>query len=117
VAIIREGRLVKIATVAALVGDHTRSVNLVLGRPAAEGAFALSGVTVLSSTGQDVHLMVRGDVNPLLRRLGDLDVRDIAISTPDVEDLFFRYYEGTVAGSEGRVVATGATGIHGEAAP
>jgi len=117
VAIIREGRLVKIATVAALVGDHTRSVNLVLGRPAAEGAFALSGVTVLSSTGQDVHLMVRGDVNALLRRLGDLDVRDIAISTPDVEDLFFRYYEGTVAGSEGRVVATGGTGIHGEAAP
>ena len=106
VAIIREGRLVKIATVAALVGDHTRSVNLVLGRPAPEGAFALPGVTILSSTGQDVHVMVRGDVNPLLRRLGELDVRDIAISTPDVEDLFFRYYEGTVAGSDGRV-ATG----------
>ena len=102
VAIIREGRLVKVATVAALVGDHTRSVNLVLGRPAPDGTFALPGVSVLSSTGQDVHVMVRGDVNPLLRRLGELDVRDIAISTPDVEDLFFRYYEGTVAGSEGR---------------
>ena len=92
----------KIATVAALVGDHTRSVNLVLGRPAPDAVFALPGVTILSSTGQDVHVMVRGDVNPLLRRLGELDVRDIAISTPDVEDLFFRYYEGTVAGSEGR---------------
>ena len=107
VAIIREGRLVKIATVAALVGDHTRSVNLVLGRPAPEGAFALPGVTILSSTGQDVHVMVRGDVNPLLRRLGELDVRDIAISTPDVEDLFFHYYEGTVAGSDGRALAAG----------
>jgi ABC-2 type transport system ATP-binding protein len=102
VAIIREGRLVKVATVAALVGDHTRSINLLLVQPARDGAFALPGVTVLSSTGQDVHLMVRGDVNPLLRRLADLDVRDIAISTPDVEDLFFRYYDGTVAGSEGR---------------
>ena len=102
VAIIREGRLVKVATVAALVGDHTRSINLLLARPAQDGAFALDGVTVLSSTGQDIHLMVRGDVNPLLRRLAELDVRDIAISTPDVEDLFFRYYDGTVAGSEGR---------------
>ena len=37
VAIIREGRLVKIATVAALVGDHTRSVNLVLARPGRAG--------------------------------------------------------------------------------
>ena len=116
VAIIREGRLVKTATVAALVGDHTRSVNLVLGRPAPDAAFAMPGVTVLSSTGQDVHVMVRGDVNPLLRRLGELDVRDIAISTPDVEDLFFRYYEGTVAGSEGRPAAAAGPVIGGEAA-
>ncbi len=105
VAIIREGRLVKIATVAALVGDHTRSMNLVLARPAAPGTFDLPGVTVLSSTGQDVHLMVRGDVNPLLRSLAGLQVRDIAITTPDVEDLFFRYYDGSVAGSDGRAPA------------
>ena len=116
VAIIREGRLVKTATVAALVGDHTRSVNLVLARPASDAVFALPGVTVLSSTGQDVHVMVRGDVNPLLRRLGELDVRDIAISTPDVEDLFFRYYEGTVAGSEGRPTIAGGPGLGGEVA-
>jgi ABC-2 type transport system ATP-binding protein len=105
VAIIREGHLVKIATVAALVGDHTRSMNLVLARPAAPGTFDLPGVTVLSSTGQDVHLMVRGDVNPLLRSLAGLEVRDIAITTPDVEDLFFRYYDGSVAGSDGRAPA------------
>ncbi len=109
VAIIREGRLVKIATVAALVGDHTRSMNLVLARPAAPGTFDLPGVTVLSSTGQDVHLMVRGDVNPLLRSLAGLEVRDIAITTPDVEDLFFRYYDGSVAGSDGRSAAPAAT--------
>jgi hypothetical protein len=71
-------------------------------------------VTVLSSTGQDVHVMVRGDVNPLLRRLGELDVRDIAISTPDVEDVFFRYYEGTVAGSDGRTVAAPGAEAPGE---
>ena len=109
VAIIREGLLVKTATVAALVGDHTRSMNLVLARPAEPGTFDLPGVTVLSSTGQDVHLMIRGDVNPLLRRLAGLEVRDIAITTPDVEDLFFRYYDGSVAGSEGRTAAATGT--------
>ncbi len=116
VAIIREGRLVKTATVAALVGDHTRAINLVLARPAENGAFDLPGVTVLSSTGQDVHLMVRGDVNPILHRLAGLEVRDIAISTPDVEDLFFRYYEGTVAGSDGRAGATTGNGTPVEVA-
>jgi ABC-2 type transport system ATP-binding protein len=109
VAIIREGLLVKTATVAALVGDHTRSMNLVLARPAEPGTFDLPGVTVLSSTGQDVHVMIRGDVNPLLQRLAGLEVRDIAITTPDVEDLFFRYYDGSVAGSEGRTAAATGT--------
>jgi len=111
VAIIREGRIVKTASVAALIGDHTRSVNLVLDRPAGSGAFELPGVTVLSSTGQDVHLMVRGDVNPLLRRLAGLEVRDIAVSTPDVEDLFFHYYEGSVAGSASSPDADAAGGV------
>ncbi len=109
VAIIREGKLVKVATVQALVGDHTRAINLLLGRPADAGTFDLPGVTVLSSTGQDVHLMVRGEVGPILRRLAELDVRDIAISTPDVEDLFFRYYDGTIAGSNGRLEAAAAS--------
>jgi hypothetical protein len=36
--------------------------------------------------------MVRGDVNPLLARIARHDVRDIAITTPDVEDLFLRHY-------------------------
>jgi hypothetical protein len=44
-------------------------------------------------------------VNPLLRSLAGLEVRDIAITTPDVEDLFFRYYDGSVAGSDGRADA------------
>ena len=91
-------------------------MNLLLVRPAGDGAFALPGVTVLSSTGQDVHLLVRGDVNPLLRRLAELDVRDVAISTPDVEDLFFRYYDGTVAGSEGRT-AVADSDVAGSAGP
>jgi ABC-2 type transport system ATP-binding protein len=117
VAIIREGRLVKTATVQALVGDLTRSVNLLLERPAPAGTFVFDGVTVLSSTGQDVHLMVRGDVNPLLRRLATLHVRDIAISTPDVEDLFFRYYDGSVAGSEGRADAAREADAPVEVAP
>ncbi len=113
VAIIREGRLVKVANVQDLAGEHARSINLVLGRTAPPGAFALDGVTVLSSTGQDVHLLVRGDVNPILRHLATLEVRDVAISTPDVEDLFFRYYDGSVAGSEGGAGGGDAPLTHG----
>jgi ABC-2 type transport system ATP-binding protein len=93
VGIIREGRLVEISTVQALLAEHWRSVNLVLETPPTDEAFALDNVRVLATTGREVHLMVRGDVNPLLRRIAALDVRDVAITTPDIEDVFMRFYE------------------------
>jgi len=92
VAIIRDGRLVDVSTVAELLGEHWRSVNLVLAAPPPAGTFDLPNVEVVALTGREVHVMVQGDVNPLLRRIAGLEVHDIAVTTPDVEDLFLRYY-------------------------
>jgi ABC-2 type transport system ATP-binding protein len=95
VAIIRAGRLEEISGVQQLLSEHWRSVNLVLAEGAPPDAFALPNVQVLAHTGQTVHLMVKGDVNPLLQRIAALRVHDISITTPDVEDIFMRFYEGS----------------------
>jgi ABC-2 type transport system ATP-binding protein len=92
VAIIRDGRIVDLSTVGELLDAHWRSVNLVLAEPPDPHAFDLPNVEVAAITGREAHLMVRGDVNPLLRRIAAYEVHDIAITTPDVEDLFLRYY-------------------------
>jgi len=92
VGIIRDGHVVDVSTVGELLGAHWRSVNLVLAAPPAPGAFDLPNVEVAAMTGREVHLMVRGDVNPLLDRIAAHAVQDISITTPDVEDLFLRHY-------------------------
>lgn len=97
VAMIREGRIVEVVAVGELLGSHWRSVNLVFETPPAPGAFDLANVEVAASTGREVHLMVRGDVNPLLERIARHRVVDIAITTPDVEDLFLRHYRASRA--------------------
>lgn len=97
VAMIREGRIVEVVAVGELLGSHWRSVNLVFETPPAPGAFDLANVEVAASTGREVHLMVRGDVNPLLERIARQRVVDIAITTPDVEDLFLRHYRASRA--------------------
>ncbi len=94
VAIIRDGRLVDVSSVGDLLGQHWRSVNLVLAAPPPPDAFALPDVDVVAMTGREVHLMVRGDMNALLARTAAFRVEDIAITTPDVEDLFLRLYRG-----------------------
>jgi beta-exotoxin I transport system ATP-binding protein len=116
VGIIREGRLMDIASVQSLLGEHWRSVNLVLNVPAPAKAFDLPNVRQVMSSGRDVHLMIQGDVNPFLRRLAALDVLDLAITTPDIEDVFYRFYEGEVAGSGGRA-SNGAIGTVADLGP
>lgn len=97
VGIIREGELIEITSVQALLSQHWRSVNLLLAAPPAPGTFDLPDVELISVSARDVHLMARGDVNPLLRRIATLDVREISITTPEVEDIFLRYYDRTAA--------------------
>jgi ABC-2 type transport system ATP-binding protein len=100
VGIIREGRLVEVSEVQALLAQHWRSVNLLLGGPAPAGTFDIPNVEIVTASARDVHLMVKGDVNPLLRRLAGLEVLDVSITTPDVEDIFLRYYDGASADSQ-----------------
>ena len=94
VGIVRDGRLVDVASVQALLESHWRAVNLMLGSPVDAGVFALPNVRLLAITGQMVQLMVQGEINELLRRLATLDVRDVSIATPDIEDVFLGFYEG-----------------------
>jgi ABC-2 type transport system ATP-binding protein len=96
VAIIREGRVVEVTAVGRLLDTHWRSINLVLARPPEPGAFELPNVEIAAITGREVHLMARGDINPLLARIAAHDVADVAITTPDVEDLFLRQYREEV---------------------
>ncbi len=94
VAIIREGRIVEISSVTDLLASHWRSVHLVLAEQPPAGAFDLPNVEVVNASARDIHLMVRGDVNPLLRRIAALDVRDVSIATLEIEDVFLRFYNG-----------------------
>ncbi len=111
VGIIRDGRLVDVWAVGDLLGEHWRSVNLVLTSSPPPGTFELPNVEIVALTGREVHVMVRGDVNPLLDRIAGLDVADIAITTPDIEDVFLRHYHaGNDAGATaaaGSVTLTG----------
>ena len=107
VAIIRDGSVVETSTVGELLGTHWRSINLVLATPPSADAFDLPNVQVAAMTGREVHLMVRGDVNPLLARIAAHEVQDIAVTTPDVEDLFLRYYRDEVRREGTGAEATG----------
>lgn len=96
VAIIREGRLVKIDHVSALKTIRQRNVEITFADPASVEWFKqVAGVTRVAQ-GADEHLLqlnVQGDLAEVIRLAGQHGATNIATHEPTLEEAFLRFYE------------------------
>jgi ABC-2 type transport system ATP-binding protein len=96
VGLIRDGRLVAVERVTELRRRSTHLVDVTCPGPIDVAALAgLPGVTVHPADGAtDVRLEVTGSLNPVVRALAELDLTDLSIREPDLEELFLSFYVG-----------------------
>jgi len=95
VGILREGELAKVDTVENLTGADA-SQGRVLRRVKIWGVEALPkirGISEAERTGDAVSFCWRGEMSELLRALQGLEVKDLLISEPSLEEVFLHYYE------------------------
>ena len=99
VAIIKDGRLVLVDTVAGLRSGAPRTVEFQFTSAVDPGVFAgLAGVQVISNRDRRTRLTLTGPVGPLLRAAADLDPVDMTARPADLDELFLRYYRAASAG-------------------
>jgi len=93
VGMIRDGRIAAVDDVASL---RTRALHRVeirtAGRFPAEALDSLAGARHVDIDGDLARLDLSGGVAPLLRALAPLDVIDLTIHEPDLEDVFLDLY-------------------------
>ncbi|WP_039826151.1 ABC transporter ATP-binding protein [Nocardia testacea] len=95
VAIIREGRLVALDTVAGLRADAVRDVEVTFTGPVDSAAFTgLAGVADVRIEGPTLRCQVTGSPDALLRALAGHHVAGLLVTEPALEDLFHSYYTG-----------------------
>lgn len=95
VAIIREGRLVALDTVAGLRADAVRDVEISFAQPVDAAEFtALTGVTDVRIDGARLHCQVTGSPDALLRALAEHRVEGLLVTEPALDRLFHSYYTG-----------------------
>ena len=104
VAIIREGRLVVVNTVAELRAAAPKTVEFRFGEPVDAAPFAgLDGVRVLGHDTECLQLSVTGPIGPLLRLAAAHDPVDMTARSADLDELFLGYYRtGTGEDEHGR---------------
>ncbi len=93
VAIIKEGSIIRVDQIKTLLENATKRLTLELATQADQSAFALEGVSDLAVTNHTVSFLFRGHVNELTGLLAKLDLLDLQVVEPDLEEIFLHYYQ------------------------
>jgi ABC-2 type transport system ATP-binding protein len=93
VGVVKRGRLVRIGAARDLTGERVRHCTLTLKTPMPEGLLDLPGVSQLADlTNTHVRFEYRGDMEPLMRALGDAAVLEFLAEPESLTEAFFDIY-------------------------
>jgi ABC-2 type transport system ATP-binding protein len=94
VGIIRDGRLLAVESVQSLREHALRSVTLTFGGPFDADDFRrLPGFADVTVTGRTLRGRLAGHTDELVKAASRYDVADLRCEEPDLEEIFFHYYE------------------------
>ncbi|NOR84332.1 MAG: ATP-binding cassette domain-containing protein [Ardenticatenales bacterium] len=92
VAIIKEGRIVKIEDMKTLQKDNYKKIR-VTADDVDEKRFDVDGVRNLEKDNGAVSFFYVGDINVIMRIISEKEVSDVTIEEPTLEEIFMHYYE------------------------
>lgn len=92
VAIIKEGNVINIQDIKSMQKDNYKKI-----RVSADGLdgsrFNVEGVTKFEQSNGTANFFFKGDINSLLKLIGQSEVTDLVIEEPTLEEIFMHYYE------------------------
>ncbi|MCW8172030.1 ATP-binding cassette domain-containing protein [Natrialba swarupiae] len=96
VGIIREGELVALEDIDALLERSGKRVWVHLAEPVDEARFATDEMIDLEIVDSAVQFTYTGEYNALIDHLGEFDIANVEITDPQLDEIFKHYYgEGT----------------------
>lgn len=93
VGIIRDGRLVTVETIDALVGKRLRLMTLTFCQPVDPTPFqALAGVSEVRADGNIITLRVSDSMDPIIKEVARHTLVDLTVEHPSLDEVFLTYY-------------------------
>jgi len=92
VAIIKEGRIIKLEDIETLKRTNYKRFKLELDNDAKQGYFQIDGVTELTLNKNKVEFLYRGDINAIIEKLHHETLKNLIVEEPTLEEIFMHYY-------------------------
>jgi ABC-2 type transport system ATP-binding protein len=94
IAIIKEGKIVKIEDIGTLRKRQLRKVQIEFEDLSDKNNFQMSGMeSTASSPDHTLSFMYSGNTNELIRKLTGVSISNLSIEEPSLEEIFMHYYQ------------------------
>ncbi|MEG0313641.1 MAG: ABC transporter ATP-binding protein [Erysipelotrichaceae bacterium] len=93
VGIIKEGEIIKIDEVSNITNSTYKHVELVSNDTKAKDILKDSCITNLIIDNSNIQFSFNGNTNDLIKLLSNLNIKDLTLREPELEEIFMHYYE------------------------
>lgn len=93
VAIIKEGKIINIEKISDLKENNFKNFDIETISKIDADYFNISGVTKLIIKDNLVSFLYKGNINLILQKISAIEISNLRIEEPSLEDVFMHYYE------------------------
>lgn len=93
VAIIKEGKIIKIEKISNLNENNCKKFKVELTSDIDTKHFNIGGVNNLETKDKTVSFLFKGNINMIMKKISDVEISNVWIEEPDLEEIFIHYYE------------------------
>ncbi|PLR99294.1 ABC transporter ATP-binding protein [Bacillus sp. T33-2] len=93
VAIIKEGKIVTVEKISTLQENNYKKFKIETKSALDKNYFQFSGVNKLEVKNNVTTFLFRGNINTMMRRIAEIEIDNLWVEEPDLEEIFMHYYE------------------------
>ncbi len=92
VAFIKDGKIIKLEKMATLQESNYKKISLEAKTVLTNETFLINGISKCEIKENSANFIYKGSVNSIMQTLASMDLRNVSIEEPDLEEIFMHYY-------------------------
>lgn len=92
VAFIKDGRIIKTEKMSTLQENNYKRISIEAKSNITREAFNIKGVSDFEVKGNTASFIFKGNINSIMKKITEIELRNISIDEPDLEEIFMHYY-------------------------
>ncbi len=93
VAIIKEGKIITVEKISTLKENNHKKIKIETISNIDKNYFNIEGVSNLGIKDNTVSFLFRGNINLIMKKLSSIELSNLWVDEPDLEEIFMHYYE------------------------